>query len=181
MSAEDSTGRLFLEESIATFRGQKALAERAVAQVADDDLHVALDENTNSIAVIMQHIAGNLLSRWTDFLTSDGEKPWRGRDGEFVDDGKSRDALFERWEKGWARLFETTAGLTEADLAKTITIRGHKQTVLSAVERAIAHFGYHIGQIVILARHLAGDAWETLSIPRGPGESERYDRRVWKK
>jgi len=181
MSESRSAGGLFLTESIATFEGQKCLAERAVSQTSDENLHVALDENTNTIAILMQHLAGNMMSRWTDFLTSDGEKPWRERDGEFTDDEKPRDVLFERWEKGWTRLLETMESLTEADLAKTITIRGHESTTLRAITGAIAHFGFHIGQIVILARHLAGERWEILSIPRGPGESRKYDERVWKR
>ena len=181
MTKSTSAGKFLLEESIATFEGQKRLAERAVAQTSDENLHVALDENTNSIAVIMQHIAGNLRSRWTDFLTADGEKPWRERDGEFTDDGKSREELFKRWEKGWATLLETMNELTEADLAKTVTIRGQERTALREIEGAISHIGFHIGQLVMLARHLAGDDWEVLSIPRGPGESERFNKRVWKR
>jgi len=180
MTERKPIAELFLEESLETFRGQKRLAERAVAQTSDEHLHVALDEHTNSIAVMMQHIAGNLLSRWTDFLTSDGEKPWRERDREFVDDGKSREELMRRWEKGWARLTATLEQLTEDDLPKTVTIRGQERTALREIEGAISHFGYHIGQIVLVARHLARDDWQTLSIPRGPGESDKYNKRVWK-
>ena len=180
MTESIAAGELFLAESLATFRGQKRLAERALEQTSDDHLHVALDEHTNTIAVLMQHIAGNLLSRWTDFLTSDGEKSWRERDGEFVDDGKSRADVLAHWEKGWSRLFETLSQLTPDDLDSTVTIRGMPHTVVRAIERTIGHIGYHVGQIVMLSRHLAKDDWKTLSIPRGPGESEKFNQRTWK-
>lgn len=181
MTPQATLGRTFLAEAIAALRSQKDLAGKAVAQVSDDDLHVALDEDTNSVAVIMKHLAGNLLSRWSDFLSCDGEKPWRNRDGEFVDDVASRRGeLLALWEKGWTRLFETLSSLRQVDLAKTVTIRGEPHTVVSALLRATAHVGYHVGQIVLIARHLAGEGWTTLGIGRGKGESEKYNRRVWK-
>ena len=180
MTQRESAGALFLKETSETFRSQKHLAERAISQVKDEHLHVPLDENTNAIAVIMKHIAGNLLSRWTEFLTTDGEKPWRERDGEFVDDFTSREETVDFWEQGWTRLFETLSELTETDLATTITIRGEPHTVLRATQRAIGHIGFHVGQIVLLARHLAKDDWTTLSIPRGSGESDECDHRVRK-
>ena len=127
----------------------------------------------------MKHVAGNLLSRWTDFLTSDGEKPWRDRDQEFVDTFKSRDELDEYWERGWNCFFETLQSLTPDDLSKTITIRGEPHSVPLAIHRSIAHCGYHIGQIVLVGRILAKDQWETLTIPRG--ESQNFNQQVWNK
>ena len=162
------------------FRTQKKLAEKAMAQVSDANLRRALDENTNSIAVIVKHMAGNMVSRWTDFLTSDGEKPWRNRDGEFVDDFASREDVMATWERGWKVLFETMESLKPEDLAKDVKIRGEAHSVMRAIIRQIDHYGYHIGQIVLIARVLAvGGNWEVLSIPRGG--SEEYNKRVWKK
>ena len=163
---------------LGVFRSQKDLADRAIAQVSDDNLHVALDSNTNSIAVIMKHLAGNMLSRWTDFLTSDGEKPDRNRDEEFVDRFTSRAEVIAFWERGWRALFDTLASLTPDDLCRTITIRGEPHSVIRAIDRQLSHYGYHVGQIVLIARILAGEKWTTLTIPRG--ESQQYNRRVWK-
>ena len=157
-----------LPELVLLFRGQKALAEGALAQVRDDELHVALGPEENSIAVVVQHVAGNQLSRWTDFLTTDGEKPDRGRDAEFEEQGLSRAALMRRWEAGWGRLFATLEALTPADLERTVTIRGEPHTVVKALLRQVSHYAYHVGQIVQLARHLAGERWTSLSIPRAP-------------
>jgi hypothetical protein len=162
---------------IDAFRANKSLADRAVAQVPEDKLHVALDEHTNSIAVIMKHVAGNLRSRWTDFLTTDGEKPNRNRDDEFVDKFMSRQELLDYWEQGWSCLFATLSALTPEDLYKTVTIRGEPHTVPLAMARSLGHTCYHIGQIVQLARHHAGDSWNTLTIPRGG--SEQYNRDRW--
>jgi len=156
-----------LDEAIKVFRSQKDLADRALAQVSDANLHVSLDANTNSIAVIMKHVAGNLLSRWTDFLTTDGEKPWRNRDDEFVDTFTARDELLAYWESGWQRLFDSLESLTAGDLGKAVTIRGEPHTVPLAIQRSLAHCGYHVGQIVLIARILAGDHWTTITIPRG--------------
>jgi hypothetical protein len=159
------------------FEANKRLADRAVEQVPDDKLHLALDANTNSIAVIMKHVAGNLRSRWTDFLTSDGEKPWRNRDDEFVDAFKGRAELLANWERGWACLFATLRSLTPDDLSRTVTIRGEPHTVPLALARSLGHTCYHIGQIVQLARIHAGPHWQTLTIPRGG--SEEYNRANW--
>lgn len=163
--------------ALRVFRQYKDLAERAVAQVSDQALHQALDEDTNAIAVILQHVAGNLTSRFTEFLTSDGEKPWRDRDGEFVDVHRSRTELMALWEQGWSCLFGALEVLTPADLDKTVFIRGEAHPVWLAVARALAHCAYHVGQIVLIARVLAGDQWETLTIPRGG--SAVYNRAVW--
>jgi uncharacterized damage-inducible protein DinB len=167
----------FLSATINAFEANKRLADRAVAQVPDDKLHVSLDANTNSIAVIMKHIAGNLISRWTDFLTTDGEKPWRNRDHEFVDSFKSRAELLEFWERGWGCLLETLKGLEPEDLAKTVLIRGEPHSVPLALERSLGHTCYHIGQIVQLARIQAGEHWQTLTIPRG--RSEQFNQQNW--
>jgi hypothetical protein len=149
------------------FQANKKLADRAVAQVPDDKLHVPLDPSTNSIAVIMKHVAGNLISRWTDFLTTDGEKPERDRDEEFIDRFAGRADLLAHWERGWACLTGTVNGLRPEDLEKTVTIRGVPHSVPLALARSLGHTCYHIGQIVQVARVYAGDRWETLTIPRG--------------
>src|SRR5215831_15425057 len=142
----------FLAAIMNAFEANKRLADRAVEQVPDDKLHTALDANTNSIAVIMKHVAGNLASRWTDFLTTDGEKPWRNRDGEFVDTFGSRAELLEFWERGWACLLKSLRTLKPEDLTKSVAIRGEPHSVPLAVERSLAHTCYHIGQIVQVAR-----------------------------
>jgi uncharacterized damage-inducible protein DinB len=161
----------FLPAAIATFRKQKSLAERAIAQLSDEQLRTALDANTNSIAVIMKHVGGNLRSRWTDFLATDGEKPWRNRDDEFVDTFASRDDIMQAWEAGWAALFGSLESLTGADLDREVTIRGEVHTVPLAILRALDHSGYHVGQIVLTARLLVGERpWQTLTISRGGSE-----------
>lgn len=170
-------GKALLDGALASFRANKGYADKAVEQLPDDRLHVALDANTNCIAVIMKHVAGNLLSRWTDFLTTDGEKPWRNRDDEFVDTLAARDDLLAYWESGWQRLFDSLAGLTADDLGKTVTIRGEPHSVPLAIERSLAHCGYHVGQIVLIARILAGDQWATITIPRGA--SATFNQRAW--
>ena len=167
------------DATLDTFHGNKRLAERAIAQVSDDDLRCALDEHTNSIAVIMKHVAGNLLSRWTDFLTTDGEKPGRNRDDEFVDSFQSREEIVAFWERGWTCLFATLRSLNEEDLVRTVEIRGEPHTVPLAMARSLGHTCYHIGQIVQLARHIAGEDWTTLTIPRG--RSEEFNRENWGK
>jgi hypothetical protein len=167
----------FMASIINAFEANKRFADRAVAQVADEKLHVALDANTNSIAVIMKHIAGNLISRWTDFLTTDGEKSGRNRDDEFVDTFKSRAEMLELWEKGWAVLFATLRGLNPEDLEKTVVIRGEPHSVPLALSRSLGHTCYHIGQIVQVARVHAGEKWNTLTIPRG--ESEQFNKAHW--
>src|SRR5438132_5680922 len=168
---------VFLSAIINAFEANKRLADRAVEQVPDDKLHAALDENTNSIAVMMKHVAGNLASRWTDFLTTDGEKPWRNRDDEFVDSFGSRAELLELWERGWACLLNALNGLKPEDLEKTVMIRGEPHSVPLAVERSLGHTCYHIGQIVQVARIHVGDKWNTLTIPRRG--SEQFNKSSW--
>jgi hypothetical protein len=152
---------------IDAFEANKRMADRAVEQVPDDKLHTARDANTNSIAVIMKHASGNLTSRWTDFLTTDGEKPWRNRDDEFIDSFRSRTELVEKWEQGWTCLFDALRSLKPEDLGKSVLIRGQPHSVPLAMSRSLAHTAYHIGQIVQVARIHAGDNWKTLTIPRG--------------
>ena len=168
--------RLTIDEATAPFHSQKRLAERAMEQLDDETLHAALDANTNSIAVIVKHMAGNRASRWTDLLTSDGAKPWRDRDGEFIDTFTSRAEMMQAWEAGWARVFETLGSLAADDnLAKQVRTRGEPGTVAWAIMRQISHYGYHVGQIVLIARVLAKDDWRVLTIPRG-GSKEFNDR-----
>ena len=175
----NDVAKALIDGTLTAFKSNKGWADKAVAQVSDDKLHVALDPNTNCIAVIMKHVAGNLLSRWTEFLTTDGEKPWRNRDDEFVDTLTTRGELTAYWESGWQRLFDSLAGLAADDLGKTVTIRGEPQPVPLAIQRSLAHCGYHVGQIILIARILAGDHWTTITIPRGA--SAGYNQRVWGK
>lgn len=159
---------LFLQDIRIQARKLKELADKALAQVRDEDLTVTLDPESNSLAVIVQHLAGNLRSRWTDFLTSDGEKPDRHRDAEFEShEGTSRADLLASWDDGWSCLFATLDNLMADDLGKTVLIRSEPHTAVQAINRGIAHAAYHVGQIVFLSKHLASESWKTLSIPRG--------------
>ena len=169
-----SAGRNFLETSIARFRSSKRLAERAIAQLDGRQMHWQPDPESNSVVILMKHMAGNMRSRWSDYLESDGEKPDRNRDGEFVDDFESREQLMETWAGGWRVLFETLEALDESDLEKTAPIRGQEHTVVEAILRQLGHYAYHVGQIVQLARMQVGpEAWETLSIARGKSDEYR--------
>lgn len=163
----------WLDDVQALFRQYKQMCQRAAAQVSDDDFFAALGTGENSIAVVMKHLAGNHRARWRDFLTTDGEKRDRHRDGEFTAEGETRASIEARWEEGWGTAFASLATLEPADLERTITIRGEPLTVVRAILRNLAHAAYHTGQIVQLARHFAGDAWQTLSIP--PGKSEEFN------
>jgi hypothetical protein len=151
---------------VESFRNYKKLAERAIEQVSDEEFFTALDEEANSIAVIVKHVAGNLHSRWRDFLTSDGEKPDRNRDTEFEMIGDTRESLMQFWETGWQVLFDSVEPLTEEDFTRTVTIRGEPHTVVEAFNRQLMHYAYHIGQIVFLAKHFKSASWKTLSVPR---------------
>jgi uncharacterized damage-inducible protein DinB len=160
----------YLQDSIGLFQYYKKLAERAMAQCADDSLFTSLDPESNSIAVIAKHMAGNMRSRWRDFLTTDGEKPDRNRDTEFENPPKTRAELMELWERGWKYVFDALQPLTEADLTRTVTIRSEPHSVMQAVNRQIAHYAHHVGQILFLAKHLTvakTSRWESLSMPRG--------------
>lgn len=159
---------LFLQDIRIQARKLKELADKALVQVRDEDLSVTLDPESNSLTMIVQHLAGNLRSRWTGFLTSDGEKPERNRDAEFeAHEGTTRADLLASWEEGWSRLFGSLDGLTVEDLGKTVYIRSEPHTVVQAINRGIAHAAYHVGQIVLLSKHFASASWRTLSIPRG--------------
>lgn len=153
-------------DAVQSFRNYKKLADRAIEQVSDEQFVAVIDAESNSIAVIVKHIAGNLHSRWKDFLTTDGEKPGRDRDMEFEMIDDSRESLMEFWDTGWKTLFEAIGPLTEADFSTTITIRGEPHSVVEAINRQLTHYSYHIGQIVFLAKHLKSSDWKTLSIPR---------------
>jgi hypothetical protein len=166
----------YLEDSLTLFRAYKKLAERAMEQVSDEQLFIALDEESNSIAIIVKHMAGNMRSRWTDFLTTDGEKPDRNRDSEFVDPAATRAALLQVWEEGWTCVFDAIEPLTDADLGRRITIRGEAHSVMQAVNRQVAHYAQHVGQIVLLAKHFAGADWKSLSVPRN--RSAEFNRKV---
>ena len=156
----------YLEESLAVFRQYKRMGEGAMEQVADEQLFATLDEEMNSIAIIVKHMAGNMRSRWTNLLTTDGEKPDRDRDGEFESPAASRAALLQVWEDGWAHVFRALEPLSDADLGRTVTIRGEPHSVMQAIQRQIAHYASHTGQIVLLAKHFACDHWTTLSMPK---------------
>jgi hypothetical protein len=166
----------YVEDSLSLFRYYKGLAERAMEQVTDAQLLTTLDDEANSIAIIVKHMAGNMRSRWMDFLTSDGEKPDRNRDSEFEDPPSSRAALMDLWEQGWAYIFTALEPLTDQDLSRTITIRGEAHSVMQAINRQLGHYAYHCGQIVLLAKHFQGGHWKSLTVPRG--KSKEFTQRV---
>ncbi|HTC49073.1 MAG TPA: DUF1572 family protein [Candidatus Aquilonibacter sp.] len=161
----------YLEETRRQMRGNKRLAEGAIAQLEDDQLFATLDPESNSVAIIIKHLAGNMRSRFTDFLTSDGEKPDRFRDREFeLNSATTRAEVMRWWEDGWAQMFAALDALKPEDVMRTVTIRGEPHTVLQAINRQLAHYASHLGQIVFLAKHLRSNQWKTLSIPRGRSE-----------
>jgi hypothetical protein len=163
----DDIGAAYLAEALRVLRQYKELGEQAMAQLEPAGLFQTLDDESNSIAVIVKHMAGNMRSRWTDFLTTDGEKPDRDRDSEFVLSASTTPADVRRWwENGWRCVFSAVEPLTPADLRRTVTIRGEPHTVLQAINRQVAHYAYHAGQIVLLAKHLTGTRWQTLSQPK---------------
>jgi uncharacterized damage-inducible protein DinB len=166
----------YLKDSIDLFNYYKKLGERAMAQCPDEGLFHTLDAESNSIAIIVKHMAGNMRSRWTDFLTSDGEKPDRNRDTEFEEPPKTRAELLELWERGWKYMFDALQPLTDADLTRTITIRTEPHSVTQAINRQVAHYCYHVGQIVFIARHAAGDKWQSLTIPKK--KSAEFNKQV---
>ena len=157
----------YLDDSRSAMRAYKKLAEKAIAQLKDEEFFITLDEEANSVAVVMKHMAGNMISRWTDFLTSDGEKPDRNRDMEFVIESQTtKDDVIAYWERGWKCVFDALAPLRPEDCEKTVLIRGEKHTIVQAINRQLMHYAYHIGQIVYLAKHFRSTAWTSLSVPR---------------
>jgi hypothetical protein len=166
----------YLEDSLSLFRYYKKLGEDAIAQVSDEQLFVALDEEMNSIAIVVKHMTGNMRSRWTDFLTTDGEKANRYRDSEFVDAPARREDLLLLWNDGWKLVFEALEPLTDADLERKVAIRGEPHSVMQAINRQIAHYAYHCGQIVFLAKHFKSSEWKSLSVPRN--KSAEFNRKV---
>jgi uncharacterized damage-inducible protein DinB len=172
----------YLADSRRVYEMYKTLGERAMAQVSDDQLTLAPDPESNSIALIVKHIAGNLRSRWRDFLTSDGEKPDRDRDSEFEAPAATRAELLAQWEAGWETLFHTLDSLADADLGRSVTIRGMEHSVMQAINRNITHTAHHVGQIVFLAKHLQSEKWQSLSIPKGKSaeiNTAMHVERLW--
>jgi hypothetical protein len=174
------TDNLYLDEAFRSLRGHKRLADGAIAQLTDEQFFAAPDAESNSVAIIVKHMAGNMRSRFTDFLTSDGEKPDRNRDREFVihADAK-RNEVLTSWEQNWHLVFDTLNSLHADDLGRTVTIRGEPHSVLQAINRQVAHYAYHVGQIVYLAKHWKGRDWKSLSVPKG--QSEQYNAQILRK
>jgi hypothetical protein len=177
------TNASYLESAKKLFLYYKTLGEKAMAQLEPGQLFVAANEDTNSIAVIVKHVSGNMLSRWTDFLTSDGEKAWRNRDaefeeasGEFVDVNDAKKALFETWEKGWKCLFDALDGLTPENMSDIVYIRNEGHTVMEAINRQLAHYPYHVGQIIFYAKMLKSGEWDSLSIPKNKSGDYNADK-----
>ena len=165
---DEKIGAAYLDEAFRSLRGHKRLAEGAFAQIDDEQFFRILDPEANSVAILVKHIAGNIRSRFTDLLTSDGEKPWRNRDQEFIiAPGATRAGLMRDWEESWKLVLDTVRSLQPEDLLKTVTIRGQPNNVLQAVHCATAHYAYHVGQILFLAKHMKSTGWKSLSIPRG--------------
>jgi hypothetical protein len=166
----------YLKDSISLFRAYQKMGERAFEQVSDEQLFAVLDPEMNSIAIIVKHLAGNMRSRWTDFLTSDGEKPDRNRDSEFEAPVQTRAEVMRLWSEGWKCVFAALEPLSDADLGRSVVIRGEAHSVMQAINRQIAHYSCHVGQIVFLAKHLQHANWKSLSVPRG--KSAEFNRKV---
>ncbi|MGB8768331.1 MAG: DinB family protein [Candidatus Korobacteraceae bacterium] len=174
------TNDLYLDEAFRSLRGHKRLADAAIAQLTDEQFFAAPDLESNSVAIIVKHMAGNMRSRFTDFLTSDGEKADRNRDREFAAHANAkRDEVLNAWEQNWQLVFDTINSLQPDDLARTVTVRGEPHFVLQAINRQVAHYAYHVGQIVFLAKHWKGADWKTLSVPKG--QSEQYNAEMLRK
>jgi hypothetical protein len=156
----------YIKDSIALFRYYKKMTESAMAQCPDAGLFATLDKESNSIAIIVKHLAGNMRSRWTNFLTTDGEKPDRNRDSEFEEPPTTRAELFTLWDAGWKVFLEALDTLTEADVTKTVMIRAEPHSVMQAINRQVAHYAAHLGQIIFLAKHFASDNWKSITVPR---------------
>ena len=160
-------GNEYLRIVIERFKSVKSLGDKTINQLSEEEIHWTYNNESNSVAIIVKHLSGNMVSRWTDFLTSDGEKEYRNRDEEFIDDISSKSELTSVWEKGWKILIDTLTGLSEQDLLKNIYIRGESHLVLEAIERQMAHYAYHVGQMVYIGKQLKDNNWESLSIPKG--------------
>ena len=174
----DDNGALYLKDAILQLRAYKKMGEKAIAQVYDSGLTKVLYSDANSIAILVKHMSGNMRSRWTMFLTTDGEKPDRDRDSEFeLSEEPTREELITWWDDGWARVFDAIEHLKPEDLGRTVTIRGQPHSVLQAINRQLMHYAYHIGQIVQVARIHTGERWNTLTIPRGG--SEQFNKANW--
>jgi hypothetical protein len=168
MATETSLAAEYLDEAFRSFRGYKRMADGALAQLNDQDFFYLPDPESNSVAMVVKHIAGNLRSRWTDFLTTDGEKPDRNRDQEFIlTPADTREELMRRWDQTWETVFATVKSLKPEDVSRTVTIRGDAHTVLQALNRSLTHIAYHVGQILYVGKHRRGADWTTLSIPKG--------------
>ena len=169
-------GEEFLQSAVKRLKSYKELGDKTFAQLADNDLHYRPNEASNSIAVVMQHMAGNMLSRWTDLLNSDGEKEWRNRDTEFEEQHLSRQELMDLWEKGWDCCLGALASLREEDLLKTIHIRNEGLPAVDAINRQLAHYPYHVGQIIYIAKVIRNEGWQNLSIPKG--SSDQFNQQM---
>jgi hypothetical protein len=170
-----SIGHEYLKIVINRFESVKSLGDKTIDQLSEEDIFWAYNSESNSAAIIIKHMSGNMVSRWTDFLNSDGEKDFRNRDGEFITDLSSKSEVMLIWEKGWQTLMNALAGLAEQDLLKTITIRGEPHSVIDAIERQLAHYAYHVGQLVYIGKQVKHDDWESLSIPKGKSEDYLSD------
>jgi hypothetical protein len=178
--SESNLGILYLENCIKEFKDLKNIGDRTFQQIGDENFFWTADEGSNSIAIIIRHLSGNMISRWTDFLTTDGEKELRNRDEEFEKlFYTDKDDILSIWEKGWECLFNTLKSLTIDDLIKEVTIRGQKHSVIEAINRQLAHYGYHLGQIVYIAKHLKNESWTSLSIPKGM--SKEFNEKMFRK
>ena len=171
----------YLKDSISLFQYYKKLGENAIAQCPDAGLFATIDEENNSIAVVIKHMTGNMRSRWTDFLTSDGEKANRNRDSEFEAPPKTRAEVLDLWDSGWKIVFAALEPLDDGSMTKTVTIRGEEHSVMQAINRQIAHYSYHTGQIVLLAKHFAGANWKALTIPKKKSDEFNADVATGKK
>ncbi|MGB7621981.1 MAG: DUF1572 family protein [Terriglobia bacterium] len=170
----------YLNDALEQFQKMKALADKAIDQISREDFFRALDQESNSVGLIIKHMAGNMRSRWTDFLTTDGEKPDRNRDAEFIaGEGETRESILAQWEHGWHLVFSAIEPLSARDLVRTVLIRHEPHSVMQAVNRQLIHYAYHVGQIVFLAKHFAAGQWQSLSIPRG--KSEEFNAEKQKK
>jgi hypothetical protein len=171
----------YVKDSLAVFGMYKKLAEQAMAQISDEEFFRQIDPESNSIAIIVKHIAGNMRSRWTDFLTSDGEKPDRDRDSEFIEHDASREEYMRRWHDGWKLVFDALTPLSNADLERKVSIRGEPHSVMQAINRQVAHYANHIGQIIFLCKHYRVSDWKTVSVPRNKSREFNADVTAGKK